>query len=64
MVEDDPLIPSVEAAEFLRVKPNTLPAWRSTGKGPRFVKIGRAIFYRRSAILEWVRAQERDPRAA
>jgi hypothetical protein len=29
-----------EAADFLRVKPQTLMKWRSLGKGPRFHKIG------------------------
>jgi hypothetical protein len=29
-----------EAADFLRVKPNTLVKWRSLGRGPRFHKLG------------------------
>lgn len=63
MVENDPLIPSDDAAAILKIKPTTLPSWRSMGRGPRFVKVGRAVFYRESAIRAWLSDQERDPRA-
>jgi hypothetical protein len=60
---DDPLIPSHDAAvRELHQAPLTLATWRSKGKGPKFVKIGRAVFYRASAIREWLAAQEHDPR--
>ena len=55
-IEDD-LISEDEAASILRQKPGTLTVWRSeskrTGrlKGPRYLKLGRQVFYRR----EWVR---------
>jgi hypothetical protein len=61
MVEDDPLISADAAAAILKVKPGTLPSWRCMGKGPRFVKIGRLVFYRESALRAWLHAQERDP---
>jgi predicted DNA-binding transcriptional regulator AlpA len=34
-----------EAAEFLGVKAATLQQWRFYGKGPRYVKFGRAVRY-------------------
>ena len=64
MVEDDRLIPSDETAAHLHVAPPSLATWRSKGKGPRYVKIGRAVFYRESAIADWLKAQEREPRKA
>jgi hypothetical protein len=34
-----------EVAERLRVQPDTLKAWRSQGRGPRFVKVGGCVRY-------------------
>jgi hypothetical protein len=34
------------AAEYLSVSHRTLPSWRSLGKGPCYVRVGRAIRYR------------------
>ena len=34
------------AAKILGLKPGTLEVWRSMGRGPRFCRIGRRIFYR------------------
>jgi len=39
-----------EAAELLRVKPTTLEQWRWNGKGPRFIKLGRCVRYRRADL--------------
>lgn len=64
MVEDDPLFPAEDTAKELHVTRASLATWRSKGRGPRYVKIGRAVFYRRSAIDTWLKAQEREPRAA
>jgi hypothetical protein len=36
------------------VAKNTLEKWRCTGQGPRFVRVGRRIFYRRSDIEAWL----------
>ncbi|MRR56378.1 MAG: DNA-binding protein [Deltaproteobacteria bacterium] len=38
------------AAEFLQVKPTTLEQWRWNGKGPRFIKMGRAVRYRKTDL--------------
>ena len=40
------LLAPVEAAQWLKVKVQTLALWRSKGKGPRYCKIGRAVRYR------------------
>lgn len=35
-----------EAAAYLNLRPTTLDQWRWSGRGPRFVKIGRSVRYR------------------
>jgi Helix-turn-helix domain len=61
MVDDDPLLDKDEAAHVCHVLPETMTAWRCAGRGPRYVKIGRRVFYRESALRDWLRVQERDP---
>lgn len=39
-----------EAATFLQVKPATLEQWRWNGKGPRFIKMGRSVRYRKADL--------------
>jgi hypothetical protein len=52
-VDDEKLLTEVQAADLLRLSARTLQAWRSQGAGPPFVRAGRAIRYRRSALLSW-----------
>lgn len=42
---------SHELASIWGISPSTLVNWRATGRGPRFVKIGRAVRYRMSDII-------------
>ena len=51
--DDERLLTEVQAADLLRMSSRTLQAWRSQGVGPPFVRAGRAIRYRRSAIVMW-----------
>lgn len=48
------LLKEDEVAEILRLSPATLRLWRSTGKGPRFVKIGGSIRYANEALQEYL----------
>jgi predicted DNA-binding transcriptional regulator AlpA len=34
----------------------TLQGWRTQGKGPRFVKLGRLVRYRAADVHEWLEA--------
>jgi predicted DNA-binding transcriptional regulator AlpA len=53
------LLDEREAAEILTVEPGTLSVWRSTGRYDLpFVKIGRAVRYRRSALAAWMASRE------
>jgi hypothetical protein len=52
-VDDERLLTEVQAADLLRLSARTLQAWRSQHVGPPFVRAGRAIRYRRSALISW-----------
>jgi Helix-turn-helix domain len=58
------LIPEDDAAGILQQKPGTLRQWRWQHRGPSYIKIGKRIFYRKSALAEWVTAQARNPSPA
>jgi hypothetical protein len=49
------------AARALGVSPNTLRKWRCIGKGPRYVKVGRLIRYRPSALEAFSDANDVEP---
>jgi hypothetical protein len=52
----DPLYPEGNAAAELNLSPKTLQAWRVSGCGPRFVKLGRRVFYRASDLRSFIEA--------
>lgn len=52
----DPLLDELQAAKLLNLSTRTLQAWRVIGAGPAFVRAGRAIRYRHSDLLSWVKA--------
>ena len=60
MLTECDLIPEADFAAQIDQSVHTLRTWRSRGRGPPFVKIGKKIFYGRGA-QRWVLAQERDP---
>lgn len=51
----DELLTTVEVAQYLRIRVNTLEQWRSRGKGPAFVRVGRRVRYRRREIDRWLK---------
>jgi predicted DNA-binding transcriptional regulator AlpA len=62
--EDSPLdreqlLTAREAADFLRVSISWLAKSRMRGDGPAFLKIGRGVRYRESALLQWLKSQQR-----
>jgi hypothetical protein len=62
-VDPAELMPDATAAEALYQKPSTLASWRATGRGPRFYKIGRSVFYAPADLREWLVAQRQHPRS-
>ena len=54
------LLTTQELATALGVDPTTLPQWRLVaGRGPRFIKVGAAVRYRRSDVEKWLTDQTR-----
>jgi len=51
----DRLLKEAAAGELLATPPKTLEDWRVKGKGPKYVKLGRAVRYRESDIQEFIK---------
>lgn len=60
MTENDELFDPVTAAAFLRVSKGQMATWRYLGEGPRYSKLGRSIVYKKSALIAFVDASERQ----
>lgn len=45
---------------ILGVSDWTLQQWRMDGKGPRFAKLGKGVFYRLEDIMVWIAANVRQ----
>lgn len=52
-----------EAAARLGLKVPTLRAWRNQGRGPAYVRLGRAIRYLTTDLDEFIRSNRHHPRA-
>lgn len=46
-----------QAAHYLGLSVNTLNKWRVQGRGPNFVKLGRAVCYKQSELDAWLDRQ-------
>lgn len=44
------------AAKYLGIGLSTLDKWRSAGQGPRYVRLGMRIFYRRKDLDSYIEA--------
>lgn len=51
------LMDEKQAAEFLAISPRTLQAWRLTGGGPAFKKIGRVVRYDSADLATFISAR-------
>lgn len=59
---DDRCLTTPEAAEWLGVASHTLANWRSSGKGPDFVRDGRYVAYPLEALRRYRDAHLVTPR--
>jgi hypothetical protein len=51
-----------QAADLLTVSPGTLSVWRTTRRyALKYIKIGRAVRYRESDILNFIASRESKP---
>jgi hypothetical protein len=55
--DNDGLLTEAQAADYLKLSIRTLQAWRIRSVGPAFVRVGRAIRYRRYDLLVWIKQQ-------
>jgi hypothetical protein len=46
-----------EAAETLRVRPQTLRVMRMRGNGPTFIKVGRRVFYDAADVRAYLKGR-------
>ena len=53
----DSILDTTEAARYTGLKKATLDQWRSRGEGPKFVKLGRAVRYRRADLDAWIESR-------
>jgi predicted DNA-binding transcriptional regulator AlpA len=53
------LLTAKEAARFLQVSLSWLAKARMRGDGPPYIKVGRSIRYQESAIVQWMKSQQR-----
>lgn len=51
-------------AAYIGKPQRTLGQWRYIGKGPKYVKIGNAVRYRKADVDAWLEGQTVDPSAA
>jgi len=56
-VTKDRLLTTREAAELLGLQEQTLAAWRMTAKNLPYVKVGRSVKYRLSALEAFLEKQ-------
>src|SRR5687768_8539069 len=53
----DELLEQKTVCRWLKIKDVTAEAWRGRGTGPRYVKVGRLIRYRRSDVEAWLKGR-------
>jgi excisionase family DNA binding protein len=54
------LITTEEAAKLCRISIRTMEAWRLSGHGPVYRKVGRLVFYTQSDVNAWLDANKRQ----
>jgi predicted DNA-binding transcriptional regulator AlpA len=55
------LLTEAQASQLLSLSTRTLQAWRGQGRGPRFVRAGRAVRYRAADLMGWISEQTVSP---
>lgn len=48
------LMTTDQVAEYVGLSRHTLNTWRSTGKGPHYIKVGGLVRYSRSQVDYWL----------
>ncbi len=51
----------VEAAKIADLSPQTLRNWRQLGRGPNYIKLGRAVRYSLVDLISWLESHKIRP---
>jgi hypothetical protein len=54
----DSLVSPATLAERLGTTERSLSEWRITGRGPKYIRVGRGVRYRPEAVDAWLLSQE------
>lgn len=54
----DQLLDEQDVAELLKMSVHTLRHWRSANRGPKYLKLGKAVRYRPADITDWIENQQ------
>lgn len=54
----DAVFTSDQLAERYQMSPEAIRLWRYRGKGPKFFRAGKKVFYREAAVIAWEQEQE------
>ena len=58
--DDDALIRARDVSRHTGIARQTHARWRHEGVGPKFIRLGRRVFYRAGDLREWIRSQVRE----
>lgn len=58
--DPDTLIRAGEVPSYVGIAQQTLNRWRHEGRPPRYVRLGRRVFYRAGDLRDWIRSQVRE----
>jgi hypothetical protein len=64
MTSTDELKDPKQAAAHIRSTESTLANWRCAGRGPKYIKLGGKVLYRRTDLDAFLEACIRDPQGA
>lgn len=56
-MSNDPAYTETELAQRWAISPKTLQRWRCENRGPRYIKLSKAVRYRLADILDYEQAQ-------
>lgn len=51
---DDPMLTTNQTSALTGIAKGTLEYWRWEKRGPSFLKLGRAVRYRKSEVIAWM----------
>jgi predicted site-specific integrase-resolvase len=52
--DENALLTEAELADELKVSPRTLQRWRLEGRGPRWIRVGKAPRYKWGDVQAWL----------